>query len=265
MDSLQGWRRSGLMVLAMVGVAAMLAAACTTDDSDAPTAAPPAPAQEITVGAQQTGVWVDGAGSVSAIPDVADLNFGVETRAETVAPARAEAAEAMGAVIASLRSNGVAERDIKTTYFSIQPVTVWEEGSRGEQTPKIVGYRVTNSATARIRDINSVGEVIDAAAAAGGDAVRINGIGLAVDDPRPLEVDARRLALEDATAKAEQIASVMNITLGEPVYISQQGGTPFAVQESASFARLAAADASTPISAGEQEITVRVQVVFAIE
>ena len=262
---LQGCRRSALMFLSLLAAAALVAAACTADDSDAPAAAPAAPAQEITVGAQQTGIWVDGTGAVSAIPDVADLDFGVETRAETVAPARAEAAEAMEAVIASLRGNGVAERDIKTTYFSIQPVTVWQEGPSGEQTPKIVGYRVVNSATARIRDINAVGDIIDAAAAAGGDAVRINGISLAVDEPRPLEVDARRLALEDATAKAEQIASVMNVTLGGPVFISQQGGTPFAIQESASFARMAAADASTPISAGEQQITVRVQVVFAIE
>ena len=261
----RGWKHSGLMVLAMLGVAGMLAAACTSDA--APTAAPPAPApvvvQESASGSQQTGIWVDGSGSAAAAPDVADLSFGVETRADTVADARAEAASAMDRVIASLGTNGVAGDDIRTTHFSIQPVTVYEEGTRGEQTPKIVGYRVSNFATARIRDLGAVGGIIDAAAAAGGDAVRINGIGLAVDDPQPLEVEARKLALEDATAKAEQIASVMNVTLGDPVYISQYGGAPRVARESAVFAL--AADASTPISGGQQEIRVGVQVVFAIE
>ncbi len=267
MSLLRGWKRGWLMVLAMLGAAAMLAAACTSDDSDAPTAAPPAPApvvvQESASGSQQTGIWVDGTGSAAAAPDVADLSFGVETRADTVADARAEAASAMDAVIASLGTSGVAGDDIRTTHFSIQPVTVYEEGPRGEQTPKIVGYRVSNFATARIRDLGAVGGIIDAAAAAGGDAVRINGIGLAVDDPQPLEVEARKLALEDATAKAEQIASVMNVTLGDPVYISQYGGAPRVARESVAFA--VAADASTPISGGQQEIRVGVQVVFAIE
>ena len=267
MSLLRGWKRGWLMVLAMLGAAAMLAAACTSDDSDAPTAAPPAPApvvvQESASGSQQTGIWVDGTGSAAAAPDVADLSFGVETRADTVADARAEAASAMDAVIASLGTSGVAGDDIRTTHFSIQPITVYEEGPRGEQTPKIVGYRVSNFATARIRDLGAVGGIIDAAAAAGGDAVRINGIGLAVDDPQPLEVEARKLALEDATAKAEQIASVMNVTLGDPVYISQYGGAPRVARESVAFAL--AADASTPISGGQQEIRVGVQVVFAIE
>ena len=259
----QGWKRSGLIVLALLGVAALVAAACTADDSDAPPAA--VGVQESAWGSQQTGIWVDGAGSVAAAPDVADLSFGVEVRAETVAPARAEAASAMEAVIASLRSNGVADRDIKTTYFSIEPVMVYEEGARGEQTPKIVGYRVSNFATARIRDLDRGSAIIDDAAAAGGDAVRINGIGFAVDDPKPLEVEARRLALEDATAKAEQIASVMSVTLGKPMYISQQGGAPLAFREAAPAMMAFAADSSTPISAGEQDISVWVQVVFAIE
>ena len=170
----------------------------------------------------------------------------------------------MDAVIASLRGNGVADRDIQTSYFSIEPITVYDEGTNGERTPKIVGYRVVNFATATIREVDNVGSIIDDAAEAGGDAIRINGIGFSVDDPRPLEVEARKLALEDATAKAEQIASVMNVTLGEPIYVSQQGGSPVVFRAAVPEAMFAA-DASTPISAGEQEISIWVQVVFAIE
>ena len=263
---LQGCKRSAVMFLALLAAAALVAAACTTDDADAPTAAPPAPVvvQQGPSAVQQTGIWVDGAGSVTAEPDVANLSFGVEARADTVAPARAEAASAMDAVIASLRGNGVADRDIQTSYFSIEPITVYEEGKNGERTPKIVGYRVVNFATATIREVDNVGSVIDDAAEAGGDAIRINGIGFSVDDPRPLEVEARKLALEDATAKAEQIASVMNVTLGEPIYVSQQGGSPVVFRAAVPEAMFAS-DAATSISAGEQEIRIWVQVVFAIE
>ena len=217
-------------------------------------------------GFQQSGIWVDGSGSVTATPDVAILSFAIETRADTVAPARAEAAVAMDAVIASLRGNGVAERDIKTTSFRIQPITVRQErNGRLDTETIIVGYRVTNSATAKVRNINSIGPVIDDAVAAGGDAIRVNGISFAVDDPKPLESQARILAVEDALEKARQIAGVAGVTLGPATLITQQGGVPRA----AAFERAAVASLDhpgvTPISVGETQIIVRVQMAFAIQ
>ncbi len=219
------------------------------------------------VGNQQTGIWVDGSGSVVAAPDVAVLSFAIETRAETVTPARSAAAAAMDAVLKSIRANGVADRDIKTTSFSIQPIVVYRErtypaGGR-DQEPVIVGYRVSNGATAKIRRIDTAGTVIDAAAQAGGDAIRINGIAFTIDDPKPLERQARDLALRDAIAKARQIAEVTGVTLGAPTLITQQGGAPI-IQKAELFARGAAADVVTPIVPGEAEVTVQVQVVFAI-
>ncbi len=216
--------------------------------------------------AQQSGIWVDGSGSVTAVPDVAILSFGIEARADTVAPARAAAAVAMDAVIASMRSNGVADRDIKTTSFRIQPITVRRDGgSRLDGDPIIVGYRVTNLAIAKVRNIDAIGPVIDDAVVAGGDAIRINSISFTVDDPKPLEVQARALALEDAMEKARLIAGIAGVTLGRPTLITQQGGAPRTL--GLERAPLAAADfgAPTPISAGEMEVTVRVQMVFAIQ
>ena len=217
-------------------------------------------------GFQQSGIWVDGSGSVTATPDVAILSFAIETRADTVAPARAEAAVAMDAVIASLRGNGVAERDIKTTSFRIQPITVRQErNGRLDFETIIVGYRVTNSATAKVRNINSIGPVIDDAVAAGGDAIRVNAISFVIDDPKPLESQARILAVEDALEKARQIAGVAGVTLGPATLITQQGGVPRA----AAFERAAVASLDlsvvTPISVGETQIVVRVQMAFAIQ
>ncbi len=218
-------------------------------------------------GAQQVGVWVSGTGAVTVEPDIGVLSFSVETRADTVAPARSEAAAAMEAVIASLKANGIQDRDIQTRQFRIQPITVFREiisgPNRGERIPEIVGYLVTNSASAKIRDIGTIGPVIDDAAEAGGDAIRINSISFSLDDPKPLEVQARDLALEDAMEKAQQIAQVTGVSLGDPVFISESGGSPLVTQT-----RLDAvleASSGTPISVGETQVTMRVQMVFPIQ
>ena len=217
-------------------------------------------------GSQQVGLWVSGAGSVLAEPDLAVLSFGVEARADMVAPALTRAAEAMDAVIASLRARGVQERDIQTRSFGIQPITVFRdvlEGGVRERRPEIVGYTVSNSATAKIRDLDSAGAIIDAAATAGGDAIRINGISFTIEDPKPLEQRARELALQDAMVKAQQMAQVAGIRLGALLSITESGGSPV-VQQDFSRAEVAGASSTTPISAGEMQITIRVQMVYAI-
>lgn len=214
---------------------------------------------------QQTGIWVDGSGSVKVAPDVAVLNLGVETRADTAAAARTSAAEAMEAVLASLRKNGVQDRDIQTTGFQVQPITVFKQPTGGirDGEPMIVGYRVTNSATARVRELARVGTAIDDATEAAGNAIRINGIGFTVDNPKPLEEQARELALRDATAKAQQVARVAGVKLGRPTLITLQGGAPIVDRQLLAVAEARAA--GTPISPGETQVTIAVQMAFAIE
>jgi uncharacterized protein YggE len=201
---------------------------------------------------------------VKVAPDVVILNFAVESRGDSVAVARAEAAQAMTDVLASVQANGVLERDIQTTGFRIQPITVFEEVLRGgirQREPKIIGYEVTNSATAKIRLLGTVGVVIDELAEAGGDTIRINGISFSVDNPKPLEIEARDLAIRDAMAKAGQIAGVAGVTLGPAVFISDQSST--ALNQESSVLRMDSA-LSSPIVAGELDVSIRVQVVFSI-
>ena len=275
-------RRRGIPILGAAIAMILIISACSSGSDDDTRTGPggfaPINASFETFGlgqilppgsSQQLGIWVDGLGSVSVEPDVATLSFGVEARADTVVPATAEAAQAMTDVLNALRAAGVRDDDIKTTSFQIQPIIVFTDITRDgvrERQQEIVGYRVTNQATAKIRNLDAVGAVIDAAAEAGGDTIRINGIGFSVDDPKPFEVQARDLAVEDAIAKAEQIARAANVSLGKPVFISQQGGAPLtrefavAVQAFDSSVR-----APTPIIAGDQDIVIRVQMVFAIE
>jgi len=209
---------------------------------------------------QQEGIWVSGEGKVTVTPDVATLSLGVEAQAESVTLAQSQAAEAMDEVMAALTGNGVAEKDIQTQYYSIYPVTRWDEDSREEV---IVGYRVTNTVRAKIREVDKAGTIIDAVASAGGDFTRINGIYFSVDDPSVYYETAREEAMADARAKAEQLAELAGGRLGKATYISESSSTPPSVYRQDVYAAAESA-VETPISPGEMEITLTVQVVYSI-
>ena len=218
----------------------------------------------------QAGIWVTGEGTITMEPDLALLNLGVETDAETVKEAREEAAIAMTAVIDALKARGVADIDIQTRSFNIFPqydfVEVIKDGRRtGQQV--LVGYRVSNSAVAKLRDLDSVGEAIDAVADAGGNAIRINGISFTVEDTKPLTVNLRADAVADALAKAEQFANLTGVSLGRLVFISESGRATPVVQDFAQrgIALEKTAAAPSPIGGGELEIRMSVQAVFEIQ
>lgn len=210
----------------------------------------------------QQGIWVTGTGEVSAVPDIVNLRVGIEAEEASVAEAQTQAAEAMDDVMAALIANGVAEKDIQTQYFSIQRVTRWDRDTEQEV---VVGYRVTNMVTARIRDVDEAGNIIDAVAEAGGDLVRIDSINFSIDDPSDYYDEARVEAMADAKDKAEQLAELAGVTLGKPTYISE-GAQATPIFERAvgyAFAEEAVVK-ETPISLGELEISLAVQVTYAI-
>lgn len=209
---------------------------------------------------QSTGIWVSGLGTVTATPDVAVLTLGVEVQAATVVMAQGQAAIAMEAVMSELDGFGVAEKDIKTQYYNIYPVRRWDNGKE-----TLIGYRVTNMVTVKIRDIGDTGAIIDAVVNAGGDYIRVNSIGFTVDDPSAYYEEAREKAMADAEAKAEQLASLAGVTLGKPTYISEGGGyipLPYDLFKSGLDVAVAP---ETPISPGETEIRLTVQVVYGIK
>jgi uncharacterized protein YggE len=208
---------------------------------------------------QQVGLWVTGEGKVMVTPDIVLLSLGIEAEASTVAQAQRDAAEAMDGVMKALKSNGVADKDIQTQRFSIYPVRKWIED---EQREIIIGYRVTNMVVAKIRQVDKAGTIIDGVAAAGGDLARIDSIGFTVDDPTPYYEEARSEAIGDAMAKAKQMADSANIKLGKLLYISE--GTSSAPPVRDLLLKVGAAPSTTPISAGELEIQVTVQMVYGI-
>ena len=220
--------------------------------------------ENLDISTQQDGIWVSGQGKVPAEPDIAILRLGVEAQATSVAVAKDQVDEAMEGVEAALKQNGVADKDIQTQYFSIRRVTRWDRDDEEEVT---IGYRVTNTVTAKIRDIDKTGVIIDEVAKAGGDLTRIDDISFTVDDPTDYYREARKLAMAEAKAKAEELADLAGVTLDKPTYISEGNQVPV-VQRSLAIVEEAIPappmDFGASISPGELEITLTVQVIYDI-
>ncbi|MDD5289067.1 MAG: SIMPL domain-containing protein [Dehalococcoidales bacterium] len=210
---------------------------------------------------QQTGIWVTGEGKVTVAPDVVNIQLGIQSQAKAVADAQTQASQAMNAVMSSLTDNGVAQKDIQTQYYNIQQLTRWDNDT---QEQVITGYQVTNLVNAKIRDVAKAGTIIDAATQAGGDLTRVNSIQFSVDDPTVYYDQAREKAMADANDTATQLAKQADVKLGKAIYISETNvSTPRTISV---YAKGTAEDASvtTPISAGEMEINLTVQVTYAI-
>jgi uncharacterized protein YggE len=221
----------------------------------------PATAQnspQILISQQTQGIWVNGTGEVSVTPDIVALNLGIVAQEATVAEAQARASEAMNNVMQALSASGM---DIQTGFFSISQRTRWDDLSRMET---ITGYQVSNMVTVKIRETDKAGTIIDAVVQAGGDLTRINGISLSVDDPTQYYQEAREKAVTDAKSKAEQLAALAGVTLGKPTFISE--GTQYSpiIRENLTVPAPAMGGGPPPISVGETQIILNVQVAYSI-
>ena len=250
--------RNLLLVMAGVTAAIVAAAACTTATEETPTPLSIPTSQS----SSQGGISVSGEASISLMPDIATIVLGVESIDETVADARSAAASAMAGIVNVLTEAGVADEDIQTQRLSIQPQYDYSSEKR-----ELIGFTVINIVNVTVRDIDSVGSIIDKSVEAGGDLTRIQSIYFSVDDTEPYEDQLIADAVQDATDKAGRLADLTGVTLGKPLAINYGGGVPYPVldrsfglamvEESAGF--------DTSVSPGEVETSVTVNIVFSIE
>lgn len=191
-------------------------------------------------------VTVSGVGSVRAVPNEAQMSFGVESRAPTAKAAVAANADAMRKVINALRQAGA--RELTTQWVSVYPVS----GENGA----IDGYSASNSVSA-VSDVGDAPALIDAAVEAG--ANQVSGPGMSSSNAEELYLQALAKAVDEARARAEVLAKAAGRSLGSITAIvegSQAVPLPYAER--------AALDASTPIVPGEQETTATISVTFSL-
>lgn len=206
------------------------------------------------------GISVTGRGEARAAPDLAILDVGVEARRPTVAEARTAAATAQRAVLDALTAAGIEDRDVRTTSVSVQPDYDYSESGR-----RLLGYVVSNSVEARIRDLDAVQPAIDTAVAAGGDLTRLNGLRFELSEPEAVRREARARGIANARAEAEQIAQELGVRLGEPLSVEEGERAPIQPMMMRMEAAQADQAQATPIQPGETEVTVEVRVRWAIE
>jgi uncharacterized protein YggE len=222
------------------------------------------PTQAATVGQAQPageaagGITVVGQGTAYGQPDTATVVVGVDTFAPTVAEATAQNQTTLDNVMAALTEAGIAAEDIQTTNYSLYAEQIY--GDRGPE--GIAGYRVSNQVNVKIRDISAVGDVLAAVTEAGANA--IYGVNFSVADPAALEAEARAAAMEDARLRAESLAELGGVALGDIRVISEVVGQPVMPLGGGGFAMEQAASAPG-ISPGQLSYQVQVQVTYGIQ
>ncbi|EME16653.1 lipoprotein [Rhodococcus triatomae BKS 15-14] len=200
------------------------------------------------------GISTQAVGTVTAAPDTATVVLGVQTQDSTAEAALSANSERATALIDSLKAKGVAADDIATSGLSVNP-------NYGISSTDITGYQVTNMVTATVHDIAGAGELIDAAAAAAGDAVRVQSLTFSIDDDSDLRAQARAKAVQQAKTQAGQIADAAGVSLGEVRSITEVAGdTPAPVPGRVMSDQATA----TPVEPGTQDLTVTVSVVYDI-
>ncbi|MDO7843105.1 SIMPL domain-containing protein [Sphingomonas sp. CA1-15] len=202
---------------------------------------------------------VSAEGRTTRVPDVATIRAGVVTQGATAAAALADNAARMTKVFASLKKAGIAERDIRTANVSLSPQYRYADG----QAPAVTGYQASNSVSVRFRDIAKSGAILDALVGVG--ANQIDGPNLALDQPDAALDEARADAVKKARARAELYAKAAGLSVSRIVSIaesgSNDGGSP---QPPVMYMRAKAAD-STPVAAGETDVTVTLSVRFLLK
>lgn len=202
-------------------------------------------------------VQVSGSGQVNVPVDRARVVFAVETEEPDAGMAVQRNATLMEAVLAALRDLDVAELDLETVGFQLQP----QYDRRTGEPPRIRAYRARNNVSATVDDVDAVGRVVDAAVGAG--ANRIASLSFEAQDTEEARQEALRMAVAEARAQAEVTAAALGLPLGSPVEVStsaqRRPPTPMAM------ARMdMVQEAATPVEAGDQVVTASVSIKYRL-
>jgi len=202
---------------------------------------------------------VSGRGEVYLIPDIAYINIGTRSQAVDVASALSDNNKQAQAISSVLSEMGIDPLDIQTTAFNVYPFQNY--GMDGQPTELM--YVVENTVNVKVRELNRLGEVLDAVVRSG--ANQINGISFDVEDRKQAEADARRLAIQDATEKAQELADLAGTQLGDLQNISvYSNGSPQPVYNAKGGGYIAA-DQAAPISSGQMIITADANLVYELK
>ncbi len=210
------------------------------------------------VSPEQSTISVSGSASTFATPDTASISLGVVTQAATAKEASDNNAASMNAVIGALKSLGLQDKDIRTSFLSLQPVYNYSR----EGTPIIVGYSASNSVDITTTMLDKLGDIVDKSIASG--ANQVSGISFVISDERQSQIRNELLsdAANDSETKASKLAESLNVKIigVKTASISEVFPQPFV----STLSEKAAAPV-TPVMPGESKVTLNIDVTYIIE
>ncbi|RWI97777.1 SIMPL domain-containing protein [Mesorhizobium sp.] len=206
-------------------------------------------------------IVVSGEGEATVAPDMTILTLSVMREAKTARAALDANNDAMAAVIAAMKSAGIADRDLQTAGIQINPRYNYTNKADGSQEAELVAYQVTNTLSVRVRDVDKTGDILDKAVSLG--VNQGGGIAFTNDDPKATITEARKKAVADALAKAKTLAAAAGVNLGKVIEITDQNVAPAPMPLNAKA--FDAARAAVPVQAGENSYTVQVTVTFELK
>jgi len=206
-------------------------------------------------------ISVNGVGRVYVAPDIAYINVGVRSQADTVSEALEQNKTQAQAIKETLVSAGIEEKDIQTSSFNVYPQTEYDY--QGTITGTF--FVVENNVFVTVRELNSLGEVLDAVAKSG--ANNIYGISFDLQDKTSAQSQARALAVESARSQAQELAELAGVELGEILSISTSYSypMPYYGYGMGVGGGGAAVESAVPIAAGQMQISADVTIIFEIQ
>ena len=203
-------------------------------------------------------ISVSGEGEATVAPDMAVVTMAVSAKGRDLAPTRDDVNTRTSAVLARLRELGVADADLQAPDVEIQPEYDYRRDAQ-----KLIGYRVSRSVTARVRALDTLGDVLDAVSVAG--ANEVHGARMAASDPSAAEHAALASAVAAARASAEAIASAAEVTLGGVIRVeeAERMDLPRGMMRMSAMAE--SADVPTEVAAGELTVRRTVRAWFGID
>ncbi|WP_019171402.1 SIMPL domain-containing protein [Pseudaminobacter salicylatoxidans] len=206
-------------------------------------------------------IIVTGEGEKTVAPDLALLSLSVMREAKTAREALDANNDAMAAVIAAMKAAGIEDRDLQTSGIQITPRYNFNNRPDGSQEAELVAYQVTNTLSVRVRDLAKAGDILDKSVSLG--VNQGGGINFTNDDPSAVLTEARKLAVQDAIAKAKVLSEAAGVKLGRVLEIADQSFQPRPMPMAKSVAFDSAR--AVPIQAGENSYNVQVNVTFEIK
>lgn len=216
-------------------------------------------------------ITVTGEGKATAIPDIATISFTVSSDGTNASQAQDAATKKNNVALELLKQKGVAEKDIKTTSYSVQPKYNYPDpcysGYCVYREQSIVGYTVSQTTEVKVRDTAKVGDILSALGDAG--VTQLYGPNFTVEDPDAVQAEARRDAIDDAEAKAKVLAKDLGVRLVRIVSYSDNNGYypgPYYGKGGVALDSAVApqANPAPEVSLGQNEYTVNVSITYEI-